>query len=118
MYDFFHTGDASAEEVDEVYDNALHALEDLELKNMLSSEEGQLGAVLQITSGAGGTESCDWAEMLMRMYLMCGGESGCKSTGQDDQSGDRAGWKWISCGERKMVIRLQNRIINRVKLQD
>ncbi len=96
MYDFFHAGDASAEEVDEVYNHALHALEDLEFKNMLSSEEDQLGAVLQITSGAGGTESCDWAEMLMRMYLMWGERNGYKITEQDYQSGEIAGLKSVT----------------------
>jgi peptide chain release factor 2 len=96
MYDFFHAGDASAEEVDEVYNNAVSALEDLEFKNMLSSEEDQLGAVLQITSGAGGTESCDWAEMLMRMYLMWGEKNGYKITEQDYQSGDVAGLKSVT----------------------
>ncbi|WP_394345263.1 peptide chain release factor 2 [Albibacterium bauzanense] len=96
MYDFFHAGDASAEEVDEVYRNAVSALEDLEFKNMLSSEEDQLGAVLQITSGAGGTESCDWAEMLMRMYLMWGERNGYKITEQDYQSGEIAGLKTVT----------------------
>jgi len=96
MYDFFHAGDASAEEVDEVYNNAVSVLEDLEFKNMLSSEEDQLGAVLQITSGAGGTESCDWAEMLMRMYLMWGEKNGYKITEQDYQAGEIAGLKSVT----------------------
>lgn len=96
MYDFFHAGDASAEEVEEVYSNAVSALGDLEFKNMLSSEEDQLGAVLQITSGAGGTESCDWAEMLMRMYLMWGEKNGYKITEQDYQSGEVAGLKSVT----------------------
>src|SRR5690606_170817 len=88
MFDFLHSGDASTEEAEETYQNALAALEDLEFKNMLSSEEDQLAAVLQITSGAGGTESCDWAEMLMRMYIMWGEKNGYKVTEQDYQSGD------------------------------
>ena len=96
MYDFLHSGDASQEEAEEIYQNALSALEDLEFKNMLSSEEDQLGAVLQITSGAGGTESCDWAEMLMRMYIMWGEKNGYKVTEQDYQSGDVAGIKSVT----------------------
>lgn len=96
MYDFLHSGDASPEEADEVYHQALTALEDLEFKNMLSSEEDQLGAVLQITSGAGGTESCDWAEMLMRMYIMWGEKNGYKVSEQDYQSGDVAGIKSVT----------------------
>ena len=70
LYDFFQSGDATEVELDEQYDIALKAVEDLELKNMLKTKEDQLNAVLQITAGAGGTESCDWAYMLMRMYLM------------------------------------------------
>lgn len=96
MYDFLHSGDANPEEADEVYHQALSAMEDLEFKNMLSSEEDQLGAVLQITSGAGGTESCDWAEMLMRMYIMWGEKNGYKVTEQDYQSGDVAGIKSVT----------------------
>jgi len=68
-------------------------LEDLELKNMLSGEEDRLPAVLQINSGAGGTESCDWAEMLLRMYTMWAEKSGCKVTQIDKQNGDVAGIK-------------------------
>lgn len=96
MLDFLQSGDASAEEADEVYRAALEQLEDLEFKNMLSSEEDQLGAVLQITSGAGGTESCDWAEMLMRMYLMWGEKNGYKVSEQDYQAGDVAGVKTVT----------------------
>ena len=83
MYDFFQSGDASMEEIDELFSEARDALEDLEFKNMLSSDEDQLGAVMQITSGAGGTESCDWAEMLMRMYLMWGEKNGYEASEQD-----------------------------------
>src|SRR3546814_1825762 len=63
---------------------------------MLSAEEDQLDAVLQITAGAGGTESCDWAGMLMRMYIMWGESNGYKVTEQDYQEGDVAGIKTVT----------------------
>src|SRR5690606_20305978 len=72
------------------------AIEDLELKNMLSSKEDQLQAVMQITAGAGGTESCDWAAMLMRMYIMWGEKNGYKVTEQDSQEGEVAGIKSVT----------------------
>ena len=71
-------------------------MEVLELKHMLSAEEDQREAVLQITSGAGGTESCDWAGMLMRMYIMWGENNGYKVTEQDYQEGDVAGIKTVT----------------------
>src|SRR5690606_2503879 len=96
MYEFYQSGDASMEEIDVAYREAREALEDLEFKNMLSSEEDQLGAVMQITSGAGGTESCDWAEMLMRMYRMWGEKNGYKISEQHYQSGEVAGVKTVT----------------------
>jgi len=78
LMEFEKAGEASAEEVNAVYSNALELLENLEFRNMLSEEGDDLSAVLQITAGAGGTESCDWAEMLMRMYLMWGEKHGFK----------------------------------------
>jgi peptide chain release factor 2 len=69
-YEFYREGELTAEELDEQYSIANH-IEAIEFKNMLSDEGDSLSAVLQITAGAGGTESCDWAEMLMRMYMMC-----------------------------------------------
>lgn len=96
MYDFFHSGDAEEAEANEQYALALQAVEDLEFKNMLSAEEDQLDAILQITAGAGGTESCDWASMLMRMYIMWGEHHGCKVTEQDYQEGDVAGIKTVT----------------------
>ncbi len=80
----------------EQYDKALGIIEELELKNMLSSKEDQLQAVMQITAGAGGTESCDWASMLMRMYIMWGEKNGYKVTEQDYQEGDVAGVKSVT----------------------
>src|SRR5690606_39606801 len=90
MYEFFQSGDANEQEVNEQYELALEQLAELEFKNMLSSEEDQLDAILQITAGAGGTESCDWASMLMRMYIMWGEKHGCKVVEQDYQEGDVA----------------------------
>jgi peptide chain release factor 2 len=69
IYEFYKEKEATEEDVVSRYEAALELIEDLEFKNMLSEEGDSLSAVLQITAGAGGTESCDWAEMLMRMYL-------------------------------------------------
>ena len=70
IYEFYKEGESTAEDVEKRYDKAFNLLEDIEFRNMLSEEGDSLSAVLQITAGAGGTESCDWASMLMRMYLM------------------------------------------------
>ncbi|MEO6149897.1 MAG: peptide chain release factor 2, partial [Mucilaginibacter sp.] len=75
---------------------AVKEIEELEFKNMLSADEDQLNAVLQITAGAGGTESCDWAGMLMRMYIMWAEKNGHKVTEQDYQEGDVAGVKTVT----------------------
>jgi len=96
MLEFLQAGEASEEEMKEQYGQTLTALEELEFKNMLSAEEDQLSAVLQITAGAGGTESCDWAAMLMRMYMMWGQKNGYKITEQDYQEGDVAGVKTVT----------------------
>jgi peptide chain release factor 2 len=80
----------------EQYDLCLKAIEELELKNMLKNKEDQLPAVMQITAGAGGTESCDWAYMLMRMYMMWGEKNGYKITEQDYQEGEIAGVKTVT----------------------
>ena len=96
MYDFFQAGEAEERDAEEQYQHALEQVEELEFKNMLSAEEDQLDAILQITAGAGGTESCDWASMLMRMYIMWGEKHGCKVTEQDYQEGDVAGIKTVT----------------------
>ena len=96
LYDFFQAGDASEEEMQEQFNLCLKAIEDLELKNMLNSKEDQLNAVVQITAGAGGTESCDWAYMLMRMYLMWAEKNGYKVTEQDYAEGEVAGIKSVT----------------------
>ena len=96
LFDFLQSGDASEEEMQEQYDLCLEAIEALELKNMLKTKEDQLPAVMQITAGAGGTESCDWAYMLMRMYLMWAEKNGYKVTEQDYQEGEVAGIKSVT----------------------
>ncbi len=96
MFDFFQSGDASENELKEQFELSLKKVEELEFKNMLSSEEDQLNAVMQITAGAGGTESCDWASMLMRMYIMWGEKHGYKVIEQDFQEGDVAGVKSVT----------------------
>jgi peptide chain release factor 2 len=96
MFEFQQSGDATPEEVQHQYEIALKTTEELEFKNMLSTEEDQLSAVIQITAGAGGTESCDWASMLMRMYMMWAQKSGYKITEQDYQEGDVAGVKTVT----------------------
>jgi peptide chain release factor 2 len=96
MFEFFQSGDASEADLREQFDAAVKKVEELEFKNMLSAEEDQLNAVMQITAGAGGTESCDWASMLMRMYIMWGEKNGYKVTEQDSQEGDVAGIKTVT----------------------
>lgn len=96
ILEFLQAGDASEEEMKEQYLAALAKMEDLEFKNMLSAEEDQLSAVVQITAGAGGTESCDWAGMLMRMYTMWAQKNGYKISEQDYQEGDVAGVKTVT----------------------
>lgn len=96
MLEFFKEGGASEDEVDHQYQVALTNLEELEYKNMLSAPEDKNSAVLQITAGAGGTESCDWASILMRMYLMWGQKKGFKITELDKQDGDVAGVKSVT----------------------
>ena len=96
MMDFFKEGDVTEEEVEEQYQKTLQHIEDLEFRNMLSDEGDSMSAVLQITAGAGGTESCDWASMLMRMYLMWGEKQGYKIKELNFQEGDVAGIKTVT----------------------
>jgi peptide chain release factor 2 len=96
LYDFYKAGDATEEETNLEFNNALKALEDIEFKNMLRADEDRLSCVLQINAGAGGTESCDWASMLLRMYLMWAEKNGYKVTELDYNSGDMAGIKSVS----------------------
>ena len=96
LLDFQKEGAATAEEVDEQYAKALHAIEALEFKNMLSDEGDAMSAVLQITAGAGGTESCDWASMLLRMYTMWCNNQGYSVRTLNFQEGDVAGIKTVT----------------------
>jgi len=96
LIDFAREGEATEEEVTQKYDLLVEKIEELELKNMLSGEEDSLDAVLQITAGAGGTESCDWASMLMRMYIMWGQKNGYKVKELNYQEGDVAGIKTVT----------------------
>jgi len=89
-------GEATIPEVEEAFRHALKQTEALELKKMLSSEEDQLSAMLQINPGAGGTESNDWAGILMRMYIMWGESNGYKVREVDFQAGDVAGVKSVT----------------------
>lgn len=91
LYDFFKSGDATETELEEQYQKTSKFMEDLEFKNMLRSEEDKFSAVLKIKPGAGGTESQDWAEMLMRMYIMWGEKNNYKIKELDFQAGDVAG---------------------------
>ena len=93
LQEFQEMGEASENEVEEAYQKALKITEALEFKKMLSAEEDQLSATMEINPGAGGTESNDWAEILMRMYLMWGEKQGFKVKEIDYQPGDVAGLK-------------------------
>ena len=96
LFEFAEEGEATEEEVNESYAVSLKQLEELELKKMLSEEEDQLSCMLQITPGAGGTESNDWAGILMRMYIMWGEANGYKVREVDYQAGDVAGVKSVT----------------------
>ena len=95
-YEFFKEGELTLEELDEQYAATKNHIEAIEFKNMLSDEGDSLSAVLQITAGAGGTESCDWASMLMRMYMMWAEKSGYKIRELNYQEGDVAGIKTVT----------------------
>ena len=96
FYDFLKDGEISEEEVKLQYELSSQAIEKLEFKNMLSEEGDSLSAILQITAGAGGTESCDWASMLMRMYVMYAEKQEYKIKELNLQDGDIAGIKTVT----------------------
>ncbi len=96
LVEFQEIGEATADEVHAQYLELMQMVEDLEFKNMLQSEEDHLGCVIEINAGAGGTESCDWAQMLMRMYLMWAEKNKFSITELDRQDGDVAGVKSVS----------------------
>jgi peptide chain release factor 2 len=93
LYEFYNADEVSEDEIKSEYKKAQSAVEELELRKMLSSEEDQLNAVLEINPGAGGTESNDWASILMRMYIMWGEKNGYKVKEVDIQQGEVAGIK-------------------------
>ena len=95
-FDFYKDEMVTEEEVDADYAKAIKAIEDLELKNMLRQQEDPMDCVLKINSGAGGTESQDWAQMLMRMYMRWAEAHGYKVTITDMQEGDEAGIKSVT----------------------
>jgi peptide chain release factor 2 len=94
--DFFREGEATEQDLDKQYNACLELIEDLELRNMLQKEEDQFGAILKINSGAGGTESNDWASMLMRMYLRWAERNDYKTKELDFQPGDETGLKSVT----------------------
>lgn len=96
ILEFFKEGEGTAEQVEKQYQKAFESIEILEFRNMLSDEGDDLSAVLQITAGAGGTESCDWANMLMRMYLMWAEKHKLKVKELNLQAGDVAGIKTVT----------------------
>jgi peptide chain release factor 2 len=93
LFEFFEAGEANVAEVDAAFSETLEEIETLEAKNMLRNEEDRLGAVLRINAGAGGTESNDWADMLLRMYTRWGEQKGYATTIVDMQPGDEVGVK-------------------------
>ncbi|HMB64658.1 MAG TPA: PCRF domain-containing protein, partial [Eudoraea sp.] len=96
LLEFQREGEVREAEVEQQYQRTLSAIEKLEFKNMLSEEGDEMTAILQITSGAGGTESCDWAAMLMRMYIMWSEKNGYKIRELNYQEGDVAGIKTVT----------------------
>ncbi|MBK5194247.1 MAG: peptide chain release factor 2 [Flavobacteriaceae bacterium] len=96
IFEFYKEKEATEEDVESMYQKAVGLIEDLEFKNMLSEEGDSLSAVLQITAGAGGTESCDWAEMLMRMYLRWAENRNFKVKELNYQAGEIAGIKTVT----------------------
>lgn len=96
MREFYEAGEASDAEMKEAYMHAAAAADDLEFRTTLNQPEDQFGAVLEINAGAGGTESCDWASMLLRMYVMWAENHGFKITEAERTDGDVAGIKSVS----------------------
>jgi len=96
LEEFRSEGESSEEEVDRQYDKALYILEDVEFRSTLDQEEDELSCLLEINAGAGGTEACDWADMLYRMYLMYGEKAGYKVKELNRVNGDVAGVKSVT----------------------
>jgi peptide chain release factor 2 len=95
IYEFYREGEATEAEADKLYEKALAVVEDLEFQQMLDREEDRLDCILEINSGAGGTESQDWVGMLRRMYIMYAESHGYQCTLLDEQPGDEAGYKSV-----------------------
>ena len=93
IFEFFQAKEATEEETDKAYQHAVNLIEKLEFRNMMRDEEDRFSVILTINSGAGGTESCDWAEMLLRMYTRWGERNKYNITLIDRQEGDVAGIK-------------------------
>lgn len=93
LYEFYEAGDVEDKEIDREYEKVLKVLDEVEFKKMLSAEEDQLSAMIDINPGAGGTESQDWSEILMRMYIMWGEKNGFKVRQVNYQPGEAAGIK-------------------------
>jgi peptide chain release factor 2 len=96
LQEFLAMGEGSEEELESQYQNTIKEIDELEFKSTLDKEEDELNAMLTINSGAGGTESCDWASMLMRMYIMWGEKNGYKVKELDRQNDDIAGIRSVS----------------------
>jgi peptide chain release factor 2 len=96
LVEFHEMDEVTEEELDIQYNQVLLLIDDLEFKNMMSGEEDQLDAIIQVNAGAGGTESCDWASMIVRMYIMWAEKNGYTVSIVDEQSGDVAGIKSCS----------------------
>ena len=93
LFDFFESGEGNEDGINEQYDKSLVLVKQLELKNMLQEKEDKLGAILRINAGAGGTESNDWADILMRMYLRYGERKGYKVKVAEFNAGEDVGVK-------------------------
>ncbi len=96
LFEFLKEGEGSEEEVDQKYNSCLEAIELLEFKSTLNQPEDEMSAIVEINAGAGGTESCDWSQMLYRMYLMWGEKNGHKVSELNRVDGDVAGIKSVS----------------------
>ncbi len=96
LFDYYKEGEGSEKNVTEQFEKTLKFLEEIEFRNMLSQEGDEMSAIMQITAGAGGTESNDWAEMLYRMYVMWAKKQSYKIKVLNEQAGDVTGIKTIS----------------------
>lgn len=96
MLEFFKEGEVSESELDDKYDQTLGIIEEVEFRNTLDKPEDKLGCTLEINAGAGGTEACDWTEMLYRMYVMYGEKAGFKVSELNRVDGDVAGLKSVA----------------------